>query len=833
MTISHLRVNDEVRPLNVGDHVRFTWRSNTNNPVQVLVYAAGGTTIWRSGQVTAGAIEYSGAPLPANTQFEWEVRGTNSSTTAWFETAPDAESWRAASWISIPRGPAAPADRRPAVYIRREFWVEPGLIRARLFATAGGLYRPWLNGESVPGAGFAPGWTDYRFRVPFHAYSLEVREGQNTLGAILGDGWYSGYVGPFGAREIWGETPVFRAVLLLEYRDRTQTVVTDESWEGAFGAIEGSDLLHGEVFDARRRLRGWSAGGGSGEWTAATALNGPEGVLQAALIAPASAVREMPAQRTHVVDDGSTIVDFGQNLAGWVKLSLRGPSGTVIRVRHAEILDDSGRLYFDNLRGARSTEFIVLDGDPLEYEPSFTYHGFRYAEITAPSGVAEPEQARAVALSSIPEFIGGLVTDNPLVNQLQSNIQWTMRSNFIEVPTDCPQRDERLGWGGDAQVFVPTASFNADLNAFYAKWTCDLLDAQKPNGAFADIAPGRVVDFAEVGAAGYADAGVFVPWYTYQAYGDASILRRAYAGAKAWVTYIHSNNPGLVWRDKRNTDYGDWLAIEETDKALVATAYFARAVQIVARYAAVLGVDADREYYETLHSRIVTAYRDEFWQQENRACSTQTAYTLALAFDLLMDQQRPLAQEALVAEVENTGYLTVGFLAVRHILHELTGAGRTDLAMKALLREDSPSWGHQIARGATTIGEHWDAWDETGTIKDPAMNSFNHFCFGSVGEWMYHEIGAIAPLSPGYERFRVRPAAGYGIDQASAFHESPRGRIETSWSCDQGRLSIEVTVPFGATAEIILPSVSHIVGGGVHSFTDALIGTHQAGSRTS
>ena len=857
-SVARLSVDETESPLAVTrERPHFSWAFRASERdvrqesyrITVARRIPGGVDpLWDSGVVESDrqlAVRYDGPGLPPAAAFTVRLVATltgggqvESSTT--FETGPDESAWAQAAWITVARAHALHEDRRPTPVLRRRVAVRPGLVRARWYATAGGIYRPWLGGSPLSESTFAPGWTDYAHRVPFHAYDVTdrlARGAGSTIGADLADGWYSGFIGPFWKRGVWGTVPVLRALLLLEYADgSTEWMPTDGTWEGAFGAIQASDMLHGEVYDRRAELGGWSSGEtrDARRWTPAQVAEGPAGELVPAILAPVRPVTEFAPVAVTTPEPGSSILDFGQNLAGRVRVRVDGPAGTIVRIRHAEILDSDGRLYVDNLRSARAADSIVLDGmGAFDYEPSFTYHGFRYAEITAPEGCADLESARAVALSSVPAIAGEFSTGVPLIDRLQHNIRWSMLSNTFEVPTDCPQRDERLGWAGDAQVFAATAMFNGALAPFYRKWLVDMADAQTADGAFADIAPGRVLDFAERGAAGYADAGVFVPWDSYLAYGDPGVLEDTIDGMLAWLGYIERANPGLLWAEQRNSDYGDWLAGEETDKVLVATAHFARAAQISARVAAVLGRDADARACTDLHARIAAAYRTEFGSRTEASVRTQAAAVFELEFELVEPGERDATLAELVRRVESAGCVLVGFLAVRYLLPLLCRAGRPDLAVDLLLREEEPSWGAQLARGLTTIGEHWSAWGPDGELLDPWMNSFNHVPLGAVGEWMYRELGGLAPTVPGYRAVRIAPIWNDPrIAGATTTHESPYGPVVVDWRRHSDHWTLDLDLPPGTSGEVHFPagrvlesgkpidaSAVATVGSGSRSFT--------------
>lgn len=831
------KVEYRTRPLAVGEpRPRFSWQLESEDrgvrqASSRLTVEHGGVTLWDSGTVAGDrtvGIEYGGDPLPAGAVIEWRVEVVLEDGTApepvtdRFETAPDSADWGGAGWITLRRTNYQHDDHRQLPVLRRTVPLRGAVARARWHVTAGGLFQPWADGERLSPANLAPGWTDYRFRVPFHTYDVTARcaEGSLTLGAVLADGWYCGNVGPYHLRNFWGRYPVLKAILVLDYVDGSREIVpTDEQWEASFGPILTSDLLQGEVYDARIDLGDWSNGDGEG-WRTAQVQQGPEGRLVPALIDAAGPVDELRPVSITEPTPGSYVVDFGQNFAGHVRLTADGPAGTIVRIRHAEVLNPDGTIYTENLRGARATDTLILSGDgPDEFEPSFTYHGFRYAEITGLPGGPDPASITGIPVSSIPSMTGRFETDSAMVNQLQHNIQWSMFSNFIEVPTDCPSRDERLGWTGDAQIFAPTATFNADLAAFYTKWMDDIDDTKMENGALPDVAPCVVMEWAQEGSSGYAEAGLIVPWTMYLAYGDTRILERHFAAGAAWVDYILERSPDLVWRERRNTDYGDWLAPVETPKDLTSTAYFARSAQLLAKFAEVLGRPDEQGRYTRLAADIAAAFRADFVAPDGTMpAGTQTAYTLALRFDLLLDEQRPVAAAALADDVERRGHITTGFLAVAQLLPLLTEIGRSDLAYRLLLNDEYPSWGHPIKHGATTVWERWDGWRPETGFQDPLMNSFNHFALGSVGEWMYASIAGLAPAEPGYARVAVEPRIGHGVDSAWASTETVHGTVSTSWRVRGDRFELELDIPANVRATVRVP------GTDVHELDQPIVG---------
>jgi alpha-L-rhamnosidase len=537
------------------------------------------------------------------------------------------------------------------------------------------------------------------------------------------------------------------------------------------------------------------------------------------------------------------IYDFGQNLVGRLRLELQGERGARVRMRHAEMLERDGSLYTENLRGAACTDEYVLRGGGVEvFEPEFTFRGFRYAEISVVDGRAEVLGVTAVVIQSeLPEALE-FECSHDLVNRLHSNIVWSQRGNFVEVPTDCPQRDERLGWLGDAQVFAPTACMNMDCAAFLGeKWLRSVVDGQDGNGAFEDVAPMVLRARPLPGgrwpppAPGWADAGVIVPSVLYRHYGDRRQLGRMYRSMRRYVDYVHRHNPGLLWQNRRGRDYGDWLAIEEeTPKEVVATAYFARSAELTAAAATALGLDDDARELRDLAAAVRRAFAEAYVDAGGRVLGdTQTGYVLALAFGLVPEDLRPALGGHLLRRLEAAGWrLRTGFLGVGLLLPVLEQIGRADVAHRLLVNRDFPSWGYSIDRGATTIWERWDGWTEEKGFQTPNMNSFNHYSLGSVGAWIYAAVGGIAPdpERPGFERAIVRPVPSpeTGVTWGRARHHSIRGTFGCSWQVSGGRFEMDVEVPPNASALVCVPGREPVeVGSGTFRF-EAPFGSAEA-----
>ncbi|HVJ17778.1 MAG TPA: family 78 glycoside hydrolase catalytic domain [Polyangiaceae bacterium] len=743
---------------------------------------------------------------------------SNTGTGSWTEVGFDDSAWGAADALVALGGQpwGNPGGTRPN-HFRREFTPQKSVTRARIYATALGIYELWLNGERLGQDALAPGWTDYRKRVQVQTYDVTdlVVDGENALGAILADGWYSGRIGFLGRSDYFGPGPKQLLVQLeLDYDDGTsETIASDAAgWKTGSGPLLAADLLGGETYDARLELQDWSQATFDDVGWQAPLVVGEAGThtLVADVTGGVRVSEEIATQTVDEISPGVFIYDLGQNMVGWARLKVQGSSGSTIKLRFAEVLNPDGTLYTENLRAARATEYYTLRGGGEEsYEPRFTTHGFRYIELSGDVDALSEVPALdtltgVVAHSELPPT-GTFETSSAMVNKLQSNIVWGQRGNFVSVPTDCPQRDERLGWMGDAQIFVRTSTFNSDVASFFTKWMRDVSDAQADNGAFTDVSPNPALTS---GTPAWGDAGVIVPWTLYLAYGDERILAEHYDAMRSWIAYIQGPNPNNLWQNSRGSDFGDWLSINaDTDKEVLATAFYAHSVDLMARSARVLGNDADAAQYEQLFEAIKTAFNSEYVTNGVIRSDTQTAYALALRFNLLPDDQRAAAVERLAADVTTRGNLSTGFIGVAHLLPALSGDGRDDVAYQLLNTETFPSWFYSINKGATTIWERWDGIQEDGNFQTPTMNSFNHYSFGAVGEWMYGTVAGIEldEASPGYKHFFVRPRVGGGLSSARAEYDSIHGRIVSSWSAEGGTFTLEVTVPVGSTAHVVLP----------------------------
>jgi alpha-L-rhamnosidase len=723
--------------------------------------------------------------------------------------------------------------------LRKEFVVENPLAvqRAVAYVTALGLYELNINGQRVGDRLLAPEWTDYHKRVQYQTYDVTdfLRGNENAIGVQLADGWYSGRVGlahivPGGRpRAIYGRRPRLLFQLELEHADGSiQRIVSDDTWRlTTEGPLRIADLLEGETYDARRTMPGWTEPGfDDSNWDEAGIADPPDIRVVAQPNEPIRKTREINPVELTEPQPGVYVFDMGQNFAGWCRLKVQGEVGQTITMRHAEVLNpEDGMVYTDNLGDAWATDRYTLSGEDVEvYEPHFTYHGFRFVEVTGLTEKPKLELLTGCVVNSDAPEIGTFECSSPLLNQLWRNIRWTQRANMYSIPTDCPQRAERLGWMGDILAFAQAGCFNMDMAAFLSKWTVDVRDAQVRDGRYPDFAPHPFDPAARFSAVpAWGDAGVFVPWRQYQNYGDRRLLAQHFNSARRWVDWIHEQNPNLLWKNKRHNDYGDWLngdTIElegyprkggQMPKDAFGTAFFARSAQLVAEMAKVLGREGDAKRYEALASDIRKAFMDAYVDAEGRiAGDTQAGYALALQFDLLPEEMRVGAARRMVDALEGyDGRISTGFHTTILLMRSLTEYGYLDEAYRLINSRKAPSWGYAIDHGATTVWERWDAYIE-GRGYRVGMNSFSHYSIGAVGEWMYRTILGINPdpQTPAYKRFIIRPEPGGDLTWARGSYGSIHGNIAVSWRREADRLLIEVTVPANTTATAYLPTSS-------------------------
>jgi alpha-L-rhamnosidase len=586
------------------------------------------------------------------------------------------------------------------------------------------------------------------------------------------------------------------------------------------GPILNSQIYDGESYDARLERAGWNAGGyDDNGWAPVETVGASKENLVASQGPAVRRINELVPIKIFKTPSGDAVADLGQNMVGWARLKVKGPAGTVVTLRHAEVLDKSGNFYTDNLRSAKATVRYTLRGKGTEiFEPHFTYQGFRYVAVSGYPGKLARDSITGITLHSDLPLTGNFATSKPLINQLQHNIQWGQKGNFLDVPTDCPQRDERLGWTGDAQVFTPTAAFNMDVDGFFSKWLKDLAADQLDTGNVPFVVPDVLSsgDRPIGGAAGWGDAATVIPWELYLAYGDRRVLEDQYVSMRRWVEYEQSRaGADEIWDG--DTHFGDWLdffsvgtgsSFGSTSTDLIATAYFAHSTDILLRTAQILGKDKDAARYADWLGKIRAAFQRKFVAPDGTVgAGTQTAYVLALDFDLVTDASRAAAAQKLAADVRARGHLTTGFLGTPKLLSVLTRFGYLEEAYLLLDREQFPSWLYPVKQGATTIWERWDGIKPDGTFQAKGMNSFNHYAYGAVGSWMYQTLGGINldPSAPGYSHFFIQVQPGGGFKHARTEHDSPYGTIRTDWMLKDGRMNLNVVIPANSTATLRVP----------------------------
>jgi alpha-L-rhamnosidase len=704
--------------------------------------------------------------------------------------------------LTLPDDLAAPR------ILRKSFALNSPIRQAVLYATALGLYEAHINGQRVGDHVLAPDWTDYRKRVRYQACDVTalLHRGDNAIAALLGNGWYSGHIGN-GGYQFFGKVPAFLAQLEVTYSDgRTERIVTDGTWKWHPSPILSSDFMLGEDYDARLEVKNWDEPGlDENQWAAASPHD--EAVtLEAQVMEPVREICEIKPKTATESRPACWIFDLGQNMVGVVRLKVSAPAGTEVTLRHAEMLNPDGTLYTKNLRGAPSIDHYICKGTGVEtWQPRFTFHGFRYVELTGLSNQPASDAVTGIVIASDTSRTGEFACSDARINQLQSNIQWGQRGNYISIPTDCPQRDERLGWMGDAEVFIRTATYNADVAAFFSKWLVDVDDGQSAAGVFGDVSPNT----GGGGAPAWGDAGVICPWTIYEVYGDKRILERHLPAMIKWVEYLRLHSSGLIRQRDRGSDYGDWLSIgANTSKELIGTAFFAYSTRLVSRSCQAVGRPQEAAKYEQLFQDIKAAFNKRYVGADGRIQgNTQTAYAMALKFELLPDDLRPKAAQYLEEDIQAKGeHLSTGFVGVSYLLPVLTQNGKADTACRLLLQDTFPSWLFSVKQGATTIWERWDGWTPEKGFQDPGMNSFNHYSLGSCGEYLFGGIGGIRAASPGYKTILIDPVICDGLSWANTRYDSIKGPIATSWKLNGNSLQLKVTVPANTTATVCIPA---------------------------
>ncbi|HOW39065.1 MAG TPA: glycoside hydrolase family 78 protein [Bacteroidales bacterium] len=841
LTVKDLTCDHLINPVGIDNpKPRFSWKIyGTGNNIMQAEYSLKVSTdakfskiVWQTENVKSDESIlrlYAGPELKSGQRYYWQVRirdnkGRTSkwSSPAYFEMGLLKESDWKAKWIEMDGDTLQYA---PSPHFRKEFQLDKSISRARIYVTSHGFYELHLNGQKVGDRVLTPGWTSYGKRLQYQVYDVTsmLVKGKNAVGAVLGDGWYRGSLAWSRNWAIYGKSLGLFMQMEITYSDGTSTLIaSDDSWKAnRDGAIRMNDIYNGETYDATNKLTGWSQPGyNESKWVPVITADYKFNLI--ATEGPAvRKIQEIKPVKLFRTPKGSLVADMGQNMVGWIRLKVNGPKGTIVTIRHAEVLDKYGEFYTTNLRAAKCQLMYTLAGNGDEvYEPRFTFMGFRFVEITGFPGELKPENLTGIVIHSDMPVTGKYESSNPLLNQLQHNIQWGQKGNFVDVPTDCPQRDERLGWTGDAQAFCRTAAYNMDVAAFFSKWLKDVSADQRKGGEVPVVVPDVLNPQGSPTAgssAGWGDVAVIAPWTMYQVYGDKDLLRTQYPSMLAWVEYIKKTaGNDYIWNN--GSVYGDWLFYHppvnnhpepdgHTDHDFIATAFYAYSTQLLIQSAELFGQSEDAGVLRAVHEKIKEVFNHEYVTKAGRVgTNSQTSYVLALMFDLLPEDLRPKAAKFLVDDIKSRGNrLSTGFLGTVYLCHVLSDNGYTDVAYDLLLQENYPSWLYPVKMGATTIWERWDGQKTDSTFQDAGMNSFNHYAYGAIGDWMYRVSAGLEIGKPGYKQIIIQPHPTKRLNYSKASFESSYGTIRSGWERKDSKIFVTVSIPANTTAQIKLP----------------------------
>ncbi len=852
ISVTALKTNRMTEPQGLVDaHPRFSWmldsekRNTTQTAYEVSVYE-GNTRIWNTGKVLSDisiGIPYEGPNLKSGTKYTWQVRVWDnhgkssrwSPRTTWLTGLFSLDEWKA-RWIE----PQEQTQASPL--LRKSFRLNKPIASAVATITAHGMYEASLNGSPIGEVHYAPGWTSYNKRLQYQTYDVTslLTLGENVMGVMVGYGWYHSVLGwpAHSGKTVYNIKGMGAlAQIIVTYKDGTQEVIaTDGTWKSSTGEILMSTLYDGETVDIRKQQKGWDAPGfDDSHWKNVRVVSYPLTDLVASESEPVVTHQIRKPIQVITTPKGEKVLDFGQNLVGREIITYQGKAGQELIISHAEVLDENGNFYTTNLRSAKAQSRYICSGEKDRFEPTFTFYGFRYLKVEGMEGELNPNNFQAAVIFSDLAENGNFSSSNPLVNQLQSNIQWGLTGNFLDVPTDCPQRDERLGWTGDAEVFFRTATFNRDVQNFFRKWLKDLALDQDEAGRVTDIVP-FLPGLVGSGHVGWADAATIIPWQHYMAYGDITLLKQQYPSMKAWVDFVINDSKDYLWKD--GWHYGDWLfysvnndnggSSAVTYTPLIQQCFFAHSASLLSQAAKALGHSADAEKYAEVSRKAKEAFQQNYLTPSGMlVSSTQTAYVLALNFDMIPENMRAKAAQHLADNVKKYGHITTGFLGTPHICHVLTENGYNDLAYQLLLRKEYPGWLYPVTMGATTIWERWNSMMPDRTIPDNGMNSFNHYSYGAIGDWLYRDAVGLHETSPGFKTLAIKPHPGADFTQMKADQQTPYGRAFAEWKKEGEQFLLKVMIPVNTTAEVYVPSTSteqvHLDGKAITSSKDVTV----------
>lgn len=843
ISLSRILINFQENPIGIQEIDQIGWNiiSDRKNviqksyEIQIGRDASFASLIYDSGVIESeesAHIKIAKEELPLESSTKYYIRAriaeTNGNVSDWkegfFVTALISNQEWIAQFITIETD--LDKDDSKGSYLKKEVSLDKKVKSAFAHVTALGIYHMYINGERVGEDEFAPGWTSYNKHLLYQTYDVTtyLKKGMNAIAGHIGAGWFKGTVGFVRMRNHYGDRAAFACQIHVEYEDGSKELIqTDASWKGIYSPVLFSELYDGEIYDARREVLGWNEVGGKiDSWQQVFIIPYATDVLAAQSGGKVKKITEVPAKRIFTTPQGDTVIDFGQNMTGWIEFKVKGSDGAIVELNCFEVLDANQNVYLDNLRTAKETIiYTCKDEKEVTFHPHFTFQGFQFAKIASYPGTPKLENFTAYAIHSDMAVTGEFECSNPDINQLQHNIVWGMKGNFLDVPTDCPQRDERLGWTGDAQIFCRTATFLNDTYTFYSKWLRDVEADQTKEGGVPHVVPDiligksaadRLMKDGDHSAAAWADVAVIMPWTLYLTYGDITVIHRQYDSMKAWIGFMKEHSVGNIWNYK--LQFGDWVALDAeegsyfgaTPNDLTCTAYYAYSTLLFSKMADIIGKTEDAAEYRNLYNEIVDTYQKTFFDESGHLnVQTQTAQIISLYFELVPEAYRSNVVNDLLHLLEKeNGHLVTGFVGTPYFCHALSQNGHTKEAYELLLKEDFPSWLYQVKMGATTIWEHWDGMKPDGTMWSPDMNSFNHYAYGAIGEWLYRVAAGIEcdETHPGYKHSIIIPHPGGGLDYINASYHSVYGKISSNWVLDGNTMTLHVEIPCNTMASI-------------------------------